>query len=319
MFAYRMWGRRLPARYDAWVWDDLTGALYGVRQTFPVAMVVVCSGVTSGPEAVASSLIAWIAVLLLFSRVVRREALRRYFPPAPAPRVIGPEGFRYVPRRRFAARPTLAATALIGLVAAGTLLGACTFATAGYHQPGFAALGTTFALEVPQRGYSAGLLAALGVGGAAVAGLATLVLLVGVPRRAHDRPDQPHRVLVGGGRTTQRAAAVIIAVAASSAVLIANDLWLDVTGIVAGTLGSLVGSAALVGWLVVRRVERDGGPPLALRDVARLAGPRRRRALEPEPLAPVWTRPDPYPPPDPYALPDPYAPPAPRPASPGPA
>ena len=215
--------------------------------------------------------------------------------------MIGPEGFRYVPRRRFAARPMRAATAVIGLTAAGTLLGACTFATAGYHQPAFAALGTTFSLGVPQRGYSGGTLAALGVGGAVLVGLATLALLVGMPGRAHGRPGQPRRVLIGGGRTAHRAAAVTIAVTAWSALLIANDLWLDVTGIVAGTVGSLVGAVALVGWLVARGVERDGGPPLALRDVAHLAGPRRRRPVEPEPPAPIWTRPDPCAPPDPQA------------------
>jgi len=85
-----------------------------------------------------------------------------------------------------------------------------------------------------------------------------------------------------------------VAVTIAFALLTANNLWLDVTGIVAGTLGALVGPAALVGWLVVRRVERAGGAPLALRDVGHLAGRRRRRPLAVEPLTARWTWPDPY-------------------------
>lgn len=124
---------------------------------------------------------------LLLRGYVRREALRRYFsPPLPTGPVLGPAGFRHVRRHRLAARPVLGSTALAGLTAAVALLLACTFATAGYHQPRFAALGTTFSLEVPQRGCPSGLLLALGVGGAVVAGPSAGGLLLGISRRDLD-------------------------------------------------------------------------------------------------------------------------------------
>jgi hypothetical protein len=294
-FAFRLWDRRLPAEYDPWLRDDVTGAMYPVRKMWPVIIFVGVMVMDNGPWPGIVAMATWATVVFVFRGWVRREALARYFPPAP-PRalVFGPSGFRHVPRVRYAARPLLGATALIGLTTAAALLTACAFATPGLHEPGFTLLGSTGSLEVPQRGYPTGLLVALGVGGAALVALATAGALRGVVRRAAGRPSQPHRVLVGGGRTVRRSAAATVAVTAVVGVLIATDLWLDVTGVVAGTIGAATGGAALVGWLVVRRAEHDGGAPLAIRDVRHLAGRRRRRPLEVDPLVAVWTWPDPY-------------------------
>jgi hypothetical protein len=297
MFAYRLWDGRMPERYDPWLWDDVTGALYSVRRLWPVLFIVVVLWIDGSTYSVVGALVVWVTMVLSTRGYVRREALRRYFPPAPSIPLIfaGPSGYRYVPPMRLAARPILGATALVGLTSAGAMLLASRFAAPGDHGPTYELLGGTLTLPLFQYGFPTALQATLGAVAVALTVPVAVALLVGVPRRAAGRPAQPHRTLLGGGRTARRVVDALVAWHLLLALLIATNAGADFTvGVPATVLGSLLGPAALVGWLVVRRTEHDGGAPLALGDLAHLAGRRRRRPLEVDHLMAVWTWPDPY-------------------------
>ncbi|MBC7550815.1 MAG: hypothetical protein H7269_07960, partial [Cellulomonas sp.] len=128
--AYRLSGRRLPAEYDPWLWDDVTRALYSFRRSWSVLFIVTGAiGLADGPSPAIAALAVWTIFGFVTRGYVRREALSRYFPPAPPMlKVFGPEGFRHVPRGRVAARPVLGATALVGLSTVGVMLLASRFA-----------------------------------------------------------------------------------------------------------------------------------------------------------------------------------------------
>jgi len=128
-------GRRLPARYDAWVWDDLTGALYGVRQTFPGChgRCLLRSHLRTRGGRQQSSL-RGSRCCSCSDRVVAPRGSAPFFPPRRR-RGDRPGGLPLCPAPPVRRAPDARATALIGLVAAGTLLGACTFATAGTTSP----------------------------------------------------------------------------------------------------------------------------------------------------------------------------------------
>ena len=295
--AYRLSDRRLPAEYDPWLWDDVTGALYWFRRSWSGLFIVAGAiGLANGPSPAIAALAVWTIFGFVTRGYVRREALSRYFPPAPPMlKVFGPEGFRHVPRGRVAARPVLGATALVGLTTVGVMLLASRFAAPGDHGPTYALLGRTLTLPLYQYGFPTALQATLGAVAVALTVPVTAALLAGLPRRAAGRPAQPHRTLLGAGRTAHRVTAALVAWHLLVALLIATSTVLDFTvGVPATLLGLLLGPAALVGWLVVRRTEHDGAAPLALGDVAHLAGRRRRRPLAVDQPVAVWTWPDPY-------------------------
>ncbi|RYV51474.1 hypothetical protein [Pengzhenrongella frigida] len=296
--AFRLTDRRLPAQYDAWLWDDLTGGLYPFRKTWPVLFFAAVVGIDNGPYPGVVALMVWVLLGFAVRGATRRAALARYFPRNPDPSlaaVLGPSGFRRVPRARIAARPVLRATALVGLTAAGAMLSAGRFAAPGDHGSAYDVLGRTLTLPLSQYGFPTALMVTLSVAALMLTVPVAAVLLVGLSRRAAGRPAQPHRTLLGGGRTAHQVTAGLVAWNLLVALLIATNTAFDFTvGVPAVALGALLGPAALVGWLVVRRTEHDGGAPLALSDVAHLVGRRRRRPLEVDQLVAVWTWPDPY-------------------------
>ncbi|WP_407344846.1 hypothetical protein [Pengzhenrongella phosphoraccumulans] len=297
MLAYRLWDGRMPERYHPWLWDDVTGALYSVRRLWPVLFIVVVMWIDGSSYAVVGALVVWVIMVLTTRGYVRREALRRFFPPEPSIPLIfaGPSGYRYVPPARLAARPILGATALVGLTSAGAMLLASRFAAPGDHGATYEFLGGTLTLPLFQYGFPTALQVTLGAVAVALTVPVTAALLVGVPRRATGRPAQPHRTLLGCGRTARWVVAALVAWHLLLALLVSTSTGVDFTvGVPATALGSLVGPAALIGWLVIRRTEHDGGAPLALGDLAHLVGRRRRRPLEVDQPMAVWTWPDPY-------------------------
>jgi hypothetical protein len=297
--AYRIRGRRLPARWRAWVRRDVTGRFFIVRDlAFRIAFLAAflgAQGLTFGaldPWIGWGFFIAMFAVgLLLYPlgavrlrlRILERHGFDEYGRPLPPPAWSA-----YGPRPAQQVWPWLVAA------------GGAAYALA---VPWQIVLSEWAALDAEQSP----VWIAVVDGGCLSCAVLGFVLTGLVAARLPDRLAR--RSLVNRGRPVPadwRIVAVVVSLytAASAAAAVARAAWsgFEIDSLLVHVAVLLVAPACLVAGLVARHVERHGGPVVTLRDLAAGAfgvGPMPHHPTQPvvadaaPPPGAGWPRPQP--------------------------
>lgn len=274
--AYRLFDRRVPARYRGWVRDDLEGACAPLRVVGSVVLVLVAVSVllplATGDRPHAPS---WSAVVVALGMSVgilsrgrwqlQKQSRKHLVPDAGEEVTADTLLFGWVMRDRLTARGTAGiltvAVGVVGLGAVAACLAAPTRLAAAAC--GDACVGT---VTVARSGISPALLVAL-AGALAVGVLGSLLARRRLRRLVLVRPAQHARRLV---RPTPRHRMLLVTLSGC----ILGVAWVEGTG--RADLFFSVGVAAgallvLPALLVVRRTSRRGPADLALVDALRIA------------------------------------------------
>jgi hypothetical protein len=291
--AYRLFDRRLPARYQAWVRADIDGPLFPLRRMLTMWTVVVLAYRVVPPVMVAFdpalsrggafdglriSIGVWLVtgtMSLLFGRSWRDRAARRFLVLRPGDLVsVGELVEGLGPRRRLAARAWM--TGALVVVTGAAIAWTCAALIApkvigSRHCAPATDDGSPWCTELIARpvGSASGTLTLVFVL-AALTGLALVLVVRGrLSRLVAAVPAQPHRELVGPSASTAVAVAVLCA-------FVLGDAWLEATGrlviLASGVLGPiavLILPGVVAAWRFVRTSPEARG--LAGSDVVTMA------------------------------------------------